>query len=412
LVRHKKFWAYLKDAYQHRIIKEELLKPYLQEKTPNKLWLFGLSLLIISLLTACQPKWEIQVGDGSDIVHVVTPAQWKEWQVYQDEESGDQAILLDRVLSELDYQLIENIRFISADGLSQELGWPDIASQTWLMKDGSIQIGEQSVQVKQIQVAPPLTYFQANASILDIAATVATALDLPAPSDSIGNTLVDQSFERVLLLFLDGYGYLRVMQAVETGISPFMATLDPPLMALATYPPRTQVSSASVLTGAPPKVHGVYGRNTRKTETQTILDVAAENGLTVRAVEGDALSFELRNAEFVLSGDRNGDGKTDDEVLANALTVLENGQPDLFWVHFHGIDDAGHNYGPGAEEEQQMITFVDQAVEQILSRVEPGTLAIIFADHGMHAVSQESKKGNHGNLIEEDMLIPIFLVMR
>jgi len=134
--------------------------------------------------------------------------------------------------------------------------------------------------------------------------------------------------------------------------------------------------------------------------------------MTVQAVEGDALSFELRNAQFKLSGDRNGDGKTDDEVLANTLAVLEAGQPDLFWVHFHGIDDAGHSYGPGAAEEKAMIAFVDQAVEQILAEVELGTLVIIFADHGMHIESSDGRHGNHGNLIEEDMLIPIFLVIR
>lgn len=372
----------------------------------------GISLVVLCLLTACQPNWEITIDDGSGAQHVVTTARWREWQVFQDDDSGDQALLLDRVFYELGYQLIQNIHLVYSDGKKQTFEWAPIAYNTWLMKDGRLKINDELMSFSSIQVEPPLSYFQVEASILDIAPTAAAALGIPAPSEAVGVALSDQAYDRVLLLFLDGFGYQRVNSAIEQGLSPFIATLDPPKMALTTFPPRTQVSSASVLTGAPPAVHGVHGRNTRKTETQTLFDVAVQHGLTVQAVEGDALSFELRNAQFKLSGDRNGDGKTDDEVLANTLVVLEAGQPDLFWVHFHGIDDAGHSYGPGAPEEEAMISFVDQAVGQILAEVEPGTLVIIFADHGMHLENYDGRQGNHGNLIEEDMLIPIFLVVR
>ena len=369
-------------------------------------------LVLACLLSACQPSWEITIDDGSNNLQVVTAARWRDWQVFQDEDSGDQALLLDRVFNELGYHLIENVRLVSAQGGEQPFEWAPVAFDTWLMKDGRIKMGDQWFTISGIQVEPPLSYFMVEASILDIAPTAAAALGIPAPAEAVGTALLDQSYQQVLLLFLDGFGYLRVNEAIEQGLSPYLAMLEPPKMALTTFPPRTQVSSASVLTGAPPSVHGVTGRNTRKTETQTLFDVAVQQGLSVQAIEGDALSFELRNAQFKLSGDRNGDGKTDDEVLANTLAVLEAGQPDLLWVHFHGIDDAGHRYGPGAPEEQAMISFVDQAVEQILANLKPDTLVIIFADHGMHLESNEGRQGNHGNLIEEDMLIPIFLVVR
>lgn len=383
------------------------------ERIPITTQIMGaMGLILLCLLAACQPNWEITIGDSSETQHVVNAAQWRDWQVYQDDDSGDQALLLDRVFYQLGYHLIENIHLVSADGEKQTFEWAPIAYDTWLMQDGRIMMGDQVLDIKSIQLEQPLSYFQASASIVDIAPTIAAVLGIPAPEDAVGTALMDQSYERVLMLFLDAFGYLRMNESVEQGLSPFIATLDPPIMALTTFPPRTQVSSASVLTGAPPAIHGVNGRNTRKTETQTIFDVAVEHGLTVKAVEGDALSFEMRNAQFRLSGDRNGDGKTDDEVLANTLEVLKEGQPDLFWVHFHGIDDAGHSYGPGAPEEKAMISFVDQAVEQILEEVEPGTLVIIFADHGMHIEGSDGRHGNHGNLIEEDMLIPIFLVFR
>ncbi|HSQ27091.1 MAG TPA: alkaline phosphatase family protein [Anaerolineales bacterium] len=393
-------------------IKELRLKQNTEINSMTRQAMLCMGLIMLCFLTACQPNWEITIEDGSDTQHVINAAQWRDWQIFQDDDSGNQALLMDRVFYQLGYELIENVVLVSADGSEQSYVWSPIAYDTWLMKNGQVKIGDQLLGIDRIQIEPPLSYFQASASIIDIAPTVAVALGIPAPEEAIGTALVDQSYERVMLLFLDGFGFLRVGEAIEQGLSPFIATLYPPIMALTTFPPRTQVSSASVLTGAPPAIHGVHGRNTRKTETQTIFDVAVQQKMTVQAVEGDALSFELRNAQFKLSGDRNGDGKTDDEVLANTLAVLEASQPDLLWVHFHGIDDAGHSYGPGAPEEQTMISFVDQAVEQILEKLEPGTFVIIFADHGMHIEDSDGRQGNHGNLIEEDMLIPIFLIER
>ena len=86
--------------------------------------------------------------------------------------------------------------------------------------------------------------------------------------------------------------------------------------------------------------------------------------------------------------------------------------PDLFFVHFHGIDDLGHKLGPGAPGEEEKIREVDLAVGQILERLPTGTLVIIFADHGMHIVDEEGRIGNHGHLIPRDMLIPIWLTIK
>ena len=79
-------------------------------------------------------------------------------------------------------------------------------------------------------------------------------------------------------------------------------------------------------------------------------------------------------------------------------------------MHFHGIDDTGHTYGPGAPEEEEAIRQVDAAVGEILSALPPDTLVIIFADHGQHLVNESGRLGNHGHLIERDMLIPVFII--
>jgi predicted AlkP superfamily pyrophosphatase or phosphodiesterase len=203
---------------------------------------------------------------------------------------------------------------------------------------------------------------------------------------------------------------MRYVEARDAELIPHLAELGEPLVGLTVYPPCTSVATAALLTGAPPQVNGVDRRGIRKTDVQTVLDVATAAGLCVAAVEGEALAFSLGSAEAQLSGDRDGNGMTDDNVLANALDVLENGMPDLFYVHFHGIDDAGHAYGPGAPEEEQMLREVDAAVGQLLQAVPTDTLVLVFADHGMHAVDEERRLGNHGHLIERDMFIPILLL--
>ena len=237
-------------------------------------------------------------------------------------------------------------------------------------------------------------------------------LDLPAPSLSTGRALTERSAERVALIFLDGFGYVRYTEALADGLIPNLAGLGRPLVAVTTYPPITAVSTASLLTAATPDVHGVDQRGIRTTDRETLFDIAASAGLETVAVEGERLAFNLRGADLQLSADLDSNGSTDDNVLSNALGVLADGAPDLLYVHFHGIDDAGHSYGPGAPEECVAIREEDAAVGRILELLPKGTLVVIFADHGMHEVDEEGRAGNHGHLVERDMFIPIFLVWK
>ena len=61
-------------------------------------------------------------------------------------------------------------------------------------------------------------------------------------------------------------------------------------------------------------------------------------------------------------------------------------------------------------EEIETLRYVDQAVGRLLATLPEDTMVIAFADHGMHRVQQEGRLGDHGHLIERDMLIPIWIV--
>ena len=374
--------------------------------------------LVCLALVACRAGWETTIVASDGSAYTVDASTLKALKTYIEEEEGQQGVPLERVLWDAGHPLIEQLTLVQPDGTRIPLDWAasaggdsSVGTVEWL-RNGQLKVGGQAHRVERIEVQPHALYSQVQASITDLAPTTAAALGLPAPAQATGRALDARHADHVLLLFLDGFGYVRYSEALVAGLIPNLAALGEPLVGLTVYPPCTSVASAAVLTGAPPQANGVDQRGIRKTETETLFDVATEAGLGVVAVEGDALAFNLRNAEMTLSGDRDGNGSTDDNVLANALAVLEEGMPDLFWVHFHGIDDAGHTYGPGAPEEQAAIQGVDDAVGQLLQAVPAKTLIIIFADHGMHQVEEEGRLGNHGHLIERDMFIPVFLVTR
>jgi predicted AlkP superfamily pyrophosphatase or phosphodiesterase len=111
----------------------------------------------------------------------------------------------------------------------------------------------------------------------------------------------------------------------------------------------------------------------------------------------------------ILSGDRDLNGSTDDNVFSNAEDVIKTNMPDLLWIHFHGIDDSGHSFGPDSEQVNRKIIEIDSFYGKIINMLPENTLIIAFADHGMHLVNEEGRVGNHGNLIYDDMVIPVFV---
>jgi len=375
-------------------------------------WRTALLILILLSLIGCRPAWQttLLTPDGSSFV--VDRKILKGLDDFVTEVDGRSQVPLERVLLSAGHWVVERLIAIDSDGGRREFEWAEIADDARWLYNGRVSVGGETFYASSLEVEAPGLLERVQASITDIAPTAAAALGLPPPAQATGRALKVPPVAHVMLIFLDAFGYIRYTESLDDGLIPYMATLEKPVVGLTTYPPITTVSTASLLTGAPPGVHPANQRGIRKVDTETLFDVASAAGLKVVAVEGEALAFNLRNAECQLSGDRDGNGSTDDNVLANALAVLEGGMPDLFYVHFHGIDDAGHQYGPGAAEECEKIGEVDAAVGQLIKAVPSDTLVIIFADHGMHHVKEGGRLGNHGHLIERDMFIPVFVVVK
>ena len=370
-----------------------------------------LALALALSLAACTASWQVTVSQPDGNLFLVDAEVLHGLDDFSEQVEGKQAIPVERVLVAAGHSVVDELVVSAkeAEG-DQSLEWASAADGAWWLYNGSLLVGGERVLASHLEVAPSPLLEHDEAAITDIAPTVSAALSIALPDQATGRRLDVPAADQVVLILLDGFGYVRYTEALSEGLIPSLESLGEPLVAVTAYPPITSVATASVLTGASPQVHGVDRRGVRRTDAETLFDVASSAGLEVVAVEGESLTFELRGAELQLSGDLDGNGTTDDNVLANALSVLRGGVPDLLFVHFHGVDDAGHSHGPGAPEASAAIERTDAAVGRIVELLPERTLVIILADHGMHEVDEDGRLGNHGHLVPRDMLIPVLLV--
>jgi hypothetical protein len=377
----------------------------------SKILKIFINLIIFLLLmwgsVACQSTWSLNISDGSGDEAEIT-SQEVLFYIEKSEEVIE-TLPLGQLFYHHGYTLIDTITIETSDGESTIFNWDKIAPSTFISPSGEISIEKDGVNANQILVEQAGLSEQIDYSIMDIAPTVATALGLPELINSSGNVRFTPSnpIDHAVMILLDGLQYAKLETSINNGDLPFLHQLGKLHKGLTVYPPITTTATASLLTGSPPKITGVYGYGYRSTEEITLFDLASEAGKKVIAVEGASLPFNLRNAETILSGDRDGNGFSDDNVFKNSLEIIQNEMPDLLYIHFHEIDDMGHSYGPDSPQYLAALQRVDQYLEQILDAVPPNTLIAIFADHGMHTTEEG---GNHGTLTEQDLVIPIIFL--
>jgi hypothetical protein len=368
--------------------------------------IFLITLLLLSLsLSACQPKWEITVFSEGKQVGLITRT---EVEFYVEKSTEDtQGVPLGQLLYNLGFTLIEDVAFSLDDEPQNSYVWDGIAEVTTISENGDITVGEQTFTATSLSITPSPLSAMIELSIMDIAPTIASNLGLPDLPDAIGEVRTSVNARHGVMILLDGTQYATLQAMISEGDLPFLQSIGEIQQGLTVYPPVTVAASAALLTGAPPSVNQVYGHGYRSTESTTLFDLAAEAGLSVIAVEGASLPFNLRNADTTLSGDKDGNGWSDDNVYTNAMDVIANNMPDLLYIHFHEVDDMGHSYGPDSDEYHDALIRVDGYLADILDALPEDTAIAIFADHGTHNTADG---GNHGSLIASDLIIPIIFL--
>ena len=207
--------------------------------------------------------------------------------------------------------------------------------------------------------------------------------------------------EKVMTVLLDGFSYSQFKNAHEKGHIPFLSKYFK-YPALSVLTPVTNAGFAAIITGQTPDVNGVHDRSVRQMNVDSIFQYALNNSKKSILLESD---IKILNTEIEpeLHIDQNKNGDTDDEMFESALRASKENY-DLIFIHFHGIDDRGHSFGPYSDETMDYVKTIDKYLEA-LSEIWDGPILLV-ADHGMH---ETSEGGGHGICYQSDMVVPYFI---
>jgi len=235
---------------------------------------------------------------------------------------------------------------------------------------------------------------------------------LRSVSDAFHDALTAlENGDRVLVFLLDGWGWEKFQYHRE--MQPFLSSLNPQ-PAITVYHPITPVALATVLTGVSPEIHGIHTRADRRMN-DGVMDIfahAARLDRSVAYIQGHSGIIQTSILP-ILSPDADGLYGSDNEIFENARRNLD---VDFLFIHFHGIDDMGHTYGPYAEEVGVRMALIDEYVQYIVENwswagdelnVWYERTVIITADHGMRRIyGNPYRLGDHYKFCHEDMIVP------
>jgi predicted AlkP superfamily pyrophosphatase or phosphodiesterase len=207
--------------------------------------------------------------------------------------------------------------------------------------------------------------------------------------------------EKFMAVLLDGFSYNQFKRACEENKLTFLNKYFK-YPALSVFTPVTNAGFAAIITGQTPDVNGVHDRSNRQTDVDTIFKYALDNNKSCILLEGD---IKILNTEVEpeLNTDINKNNEIDDEIYARALKAVKEGH-DFIFIHFHGIDDRGHSYGPYSTETMEYIQTIDKYLKDLSEEWE-GAI-ILVPDHGMH---EKAEGGEHGTCCQSDMIVPYFV---
>jgi hypothetical protein len=208
--------------------------------------------------------------------------------------------------------------------------------------------------------------------------------------------------QSVMVILLDGFGFHQYKYCVDNDIISFMADIKKSSKVLTSFRPVTNTGLAAVLTGKGPEDNGVYSHSNKNLKVSDLFQKAKKLGLESKYIEGN-IKILNTSIDPILNPDINENGTTDDEVFIAAEKEINSGISLLF-VHFHGIDDMGHDSGPFSKNTLRVIKRTDNYIKKLAERW-AGKI-IITSDHGMHSISEH---GDHGSVLYQDIFVPYLI---
>lgn len=227
-----------------------------------------------------------------------------------------------------------------------------------------------------------------------------------------------------VIVCIDGCEQEYINQAVQAGVAPFFASLlkkGAVLSGDCVMPSFTNPNNLSIVTGAPPSVHGICGNYFYDTEQDaevlmndarylrapTVLAAMAEQGLKVavvtakdklRALLGNGLSGICFSAEHADKACMEVNGidqlltrvglplpsvysaDLSEFVFAAGTMLMRSERPDLMYLST--TDYVQHKHAPGTDEANAFYAMMDRYLGELDAM---GAVIAITADHGMNA---------------------------
>jgi arylsulfatase A-like enzyme len=145
-----------------------------------------------------------------------------------------------------------------------------------------------------------------------------------------------------------------------------------------------------MLTGVPPEVHGVTWNSDLRGERRypnrpTLFELARAAGFTTAMVAGKTKFVTLAKPGTV---DWSLVSRTKDAIVADrAADLIRAHAPQVMFVHFPGVDHAGHTWGWGSAIQRGAIAAADRCVGRLLDALRDrgvldSTVVFVTADHG------------------------------
>ena len=209
---------------------------------------------------------------------------------------------------------------------------------------------------------------------------------------------------KVLLVVIDGCRVDRLADAR----TPFLDRLAAEGVSYAdcqtVYPARTVTGFSSMLTGAPPAVHGLRSNFAPSlgVKCESIFDVVPSSRLVGIAHLVDAFGPHVATVTAVMPND-----EIDAALCRRARQVVDDEDPDLLVVQTLSVDQTGHFRGSYNDEYLAHIESTDAELERLVGWLEQrwggldGVTIGVLSDHG-----QGIGIGGHGHWTPPERLVP------
>lgn len=221
---------------------------------------------------------------------------------------------------------------------------------------------------------------------------------------SAGPALCGPASRKTLLLVIDGCRVDRLAEAH----TPFLDRLSREGMSVprcsTVYPARTVTGFSSMLTGAPPAVHGMRSNFVPRlgVRCQSIFDVAPSARMVGIAHLVDAFGPDVATVTAVMPND-----EIDGALCRRAREVVLAEDPDVLVVQTLSVDQTGHFRGSYYDEYVEHITSTDRELEALVDWLSEqwggldGVTIGVLSDHG-----QGRGIGGHGHWTPTERWVP------